>query len=101
MNVKYLVNQLEFAITLGRDNVLFVLINASFHGDDSIPLKPTWNKNVHALRKWPGDPLKPTLASKEASGRNDNPTVSHCLGNASARRIQKSVAMIPVRDQEY
>ena len=44
------------------------------------------------------DPLKNYFGQQRARGRrSDNPTVQRSLTNASALRIQKSVALQPVR----
>ena len=44
------------------------------------------------------DPLENYFGQQRARGcRNENPTVSQCLQNANAIRVQKSIALDPVR----
>lgn len=44
------------------------------------------------------DPLENYFGQQRGRcGRNENPTITRCLQNASALRIQKSIALDPVR----
>ena len=56
-------------------------------------------ENLYVLsERFSQDPLENYFGQQRGrGGRNDNPTVSRCLENASALRVQKSAAMNPVR----